>query len=152
MISAAIDTNVLVRGVIAAHDASAGKRVLDAFLLGKFALLLSPEILDETSRVLAAPAVRERHGWSDAEIVRFCRTLETGARMVKPLTAVSPSLTRDVTDVKWIALVLDAHANYLVTYDMRHLGRLKRVGQTRIVTPMTFLRDLDRVSQREQAS
>ena len=47
MIIAAVDTNVLVRGVIASHPTSASKGVVDALFDGRFFLLLSPEVVAE---------------------------------------------------------------------------------------------------------
>jgi predicted nucleic acid-binding protein len=48
-------------------------------------------------------------------------------------------LTRDASDAKFLELALAANADFLVTYDHRHLLRLKSIGRTRIVTPHKFL-------------
>jgi predicted nucleic acid-binding protein len=45
----------------------------------------------------------------------------------------------DITDVKFLSLADEADADYLVTKDGRHLLRLKKYRQTRIVTPAQFL-------------
>jgi len=58
--------------------------------------------------------------------------------------SVSSALARDVTDTKWLAIALEADADYLVTLDRRHLQRLKSIGQTKNVSPRAFLRALDR--------
>lgn len=139
MIIAAVDTNVLVRGAIASHPTSASKGVVDAFFAGRFLLLLSPEVVAEIETVLTVDTVRAKHGLSDEEIVNFCRALQAKGRMIETVTVVPASLTRDPSDTKWVALVTDGEAGYLVTRDWRHLGRLKQVGKTKVVSPKRFL-------------
>jgi predicted nucleic acid-binding protein len=52
-----------------------------------------------------------------------------------------------VTDTKFVALAIDGQADYLVTHDQRHLGRLKKVGQAKVVTPAKFLMALQQSSK-----
>ncbi len=139
MISAVVDTNVLLAGAISSNPASSSKEVLNAFFAGQFLLLLSPETFQEFQRVLGEPDIRVKHGWTDEKIVEFCHTLEVAGRMIEPTTTVSAAVTRDITDTKWVALALDADADYLVTQDRRHLLRLKKVGRTKVVRPRAFL-------------
>lgn len=139
MIAAVVDTNILVRGAIASHPNSASKSVVDAIFAGSFLLLLSRETLFEIQRVLADEEIREMHGWSEELILSFCRALEIKGRVIETTTVVPPSLTRDVTDTKFVALAIDGQADYLVTLDRRHLGRLKKVGKVKVVTPAKFL-------------
>jgi putative PIN family toxin of toxin-antitoxin system len=147
MISAVVDTNILVRGAIASSPHSVSKRIVDAFFGGRFVLLLSSSTLLEIQRVLADEEIRAKHGWSDDEVLNFCRALAVQARVLEPTTQVPASLTRDLTDTKWVALALDGHADYLVTKDRRHLQRLKRVGRTKMVGPGAFLRALQRSTE-----
>jgi uncharacterized protein len=56
---------------------------------------------------------------------------------------ISPSLTRDVTDAKFLALAAEISADFLVTRDRRHLLRLRHFQKTRIVTPRQFLKELE---------
>lgn len=142
MLSAAVDTNILVAGAITGHRKSASKQVVDALFAGQFLLLLSRDTLLEIRQVLADEAVRARHGWTDAQIDQFCQALELRSRLIEPATPVPASLTRDVTDTKWVALALDGQADYLVTNDRRHLQRLRTIGQTQVVSPAVFLRAL----------
>ena len=139
MIIAVVDTNILVRGAIGGGRKSASRGVVDAMFAGHFRLILSGETLHEIQRVLTQDDVRAKHGWHDAKIERFCRALEVTSLVLEPTTRVPASLTRDVTDTKWLALALDAGADYLVTHDNLHLLRLKRVGRTQIVRPRKFI-------------
>jgi hypothetical protein len=65
--------------------------------------LLSREALFEIQRVLADEVIRAMHGWTDAMILSYCRALEVKGRMIETTTVVAPSLTRDVTDTKFVA-------------------------------------------------
>jgi uncharacterized protein len=122
---------------------SASKRVIDALFAGQFLLLLSRETLLEVQRVLSDPEIMYKHGWADKKLNSFCLALELRARLIEPRTVVPPSLTRDFTDTKWVTLALDGQADFLVTLDRRHLRRLKRIGETRIIGPAEFLRELE---------
>lgn len=147
MISAVVDTNVLVRGALSRSPKSASKELVDAFFAGRFVLVLSADALDELLQVLIQTDVRARHGeQTDEQILDFCRALEVHGQFIEPTTVVSPSITRDPTDTKFLALAHESSANYLVTKDNRHLLRLKQYHGTRIVTPSQFLRELNRLS------
>ena len=52
-----------------------------------------------------------------------------------------------ITDTKWVALVLDGGADYLVTCDRRHLQRLRTIGRTKVVGPAAFLRVLEQAQR-----
>ncbi len=121
--------------------------MVDAIFAGSFLLLLSRETLFELQRVLADEEIRAMHVWSDELILSFCRALEAKGRLIETTTVVPPSLTRDVTDTKFVALAIDGQADYLVTHDQRHLGRLKKVGQAKVVTPAKFLMALQQSSK-----
>ncbi len=145
MVSAVVDTNVLVAGVLTSSSRSASRRLLDRHRRGDFALFLSPAALKEIQQVLVLPSLRAMHQLTDDEIQLFCLRLEfdTNTRVLAGTLPVSPAVTRDVTDTKWLALALEAEADYLVTKDRRHLHRLRKFGKTRIVTPHKFLQALD---------
>jgi putative PIN family toxin of toxin-antitoxin system len=145
MAAAVVDTNVLVAGLLTSSPRSANRKLLDRVRDGDFTLVLSPAALLEIQQVLALPQLRALHHLTDDEIAVFCLGLEfaKNARIVAGERPVSPSLTRDVTDTKWVALALESDADYLVTNDHRHLHRLRKVGRTRILTPHKFLAALE---------
>lgn len=144
MLSAVVDTNVIVAGVLSSNATSASRALIDRLRAGEFLLLMSPEALLEIEEVLTLPEMKAIHGLTDDEIRAFCQSLQVGSRMVSGTTPVSPALTRDVTDTKWVAIAVEGDADCLVTKDRRHLLRLNRVGRTKIVTPRKFLQALDR--------
>jgi predicted nucleic acid-binding protein len=61
MITAVLDTNVIVGAAIGSAQATAG-RILDAYFDGKYRLAFSPTTSDELLHVLSLPMIRLRHG------------------------------------------------------------------------------------------
>jgi len=142
MITAVLDTNVILQAVIGSSR-SASARVLDAYFDGKYWLAFSPATTDELLEVLNLPAMRRRHGWSDDEILRFVLSLHVSAVIGEGREIVSPAITRDVTDTKFLSLAAEIGADFLVTGDRRHLLRLRRFRGTQIVTAAKFLKELN---------
>ena len=144
-LTAILDTNIFVRAAIRYPD-SASSRVLDAYYDGKYHLLFSPGTRDELLDILLLPSIRARLDWSDDELLRFLNGILVHAFVYPGEVQVPPSVKRDVSDSKFLALATESGANYLVTKDNRHLLRLKRYQRTRILTPSQFLRELDTLS------
>lgn len=142
MITAVVDTNVIVAGVLTTSSRSASRQLIDRLGAGDFLLALSPPTLAEVLEVLQHPRLRAIHGLTAREVRQFVHSLEQRSRMFSGELEVSAALTRDVTDTKWIALSIEASADFLVTNDRRHLQRLKRIGRTEIVSAGRFLRAL----------
>ena len=141
MITAVLDTNVILGAAIGSKRAAAA-RALDAYFAGKYQLAFSPAASDELLEVLNLPRIRLRHGWSDEEILRFVLSLHAGALLAQGGQVVPASITRDVTDTKSLAVAAEVSADFLVTKDRRHLLRLRQFRTTRIVTPSQFLHEL----------
>ena len=146
MMIAVLDTNVLVQAAISARGASF--QVVKAHLEGQYEQAFSQNTLEELARALTIPRIRARHGWSDTEIREFVQLLCLGARVYPSRLGVAASITRDVTDTKFLALAVESGADYLVTGDRRHLLRLRKYGRTKIVTPREFLRALEQLRGR----
>jgi len=140
MVTAILDTNVFIRAALRPNSPS--DRVLNAYSEGQFQLVLSQAVLEELLSVLLLPDIREVHSWSDDQILRFVTSLPSRAIVYPGESPVPASLPRDVTDVKFLSLAQESNADFLVTKDGRHLLRLKKFRQTRIVTPSQFLASL----------
>lgn len=141
MITAILDANVLVQAVISSRR-SASSRVLRAYRDKKYRLVFFKATLVELHSVLTLPRIRSRHGWTDDELRRHFTFLLANSRFCSAVPVLPHSITRDLTDTKYLALAEASHADYLVTNDHRHLLRLRHYGRTRIVTPTQFLRRL----------
>lgn len=74
MITAILDTNILVQAVISTSS-SASAQVVDACYDEKYQLIYSPTVLDEWLEVLTLPHIRGRHGLSDDEIIELLASL-----------------------------------------------------------------------------
>jgi putative PIN family toxin of toxin-antitoxin system len=143
MITAVVDTNILVQYLLSSSG-SASARTVEAYFDGHFRLAYSSAIFDEVLEVLMLPQIRQRHGLDDAEILEYLASLLVDAVCYSGALAVSARTTRDITDTKFLSVAAEAHADYLITNDRRHLLPLKRFRGTRIVTPARFLSELPR--------
>ena len=141
MILAVLDTNVIIQSAIGSPR-SASSRVLSAYTSGRFEIAYSSDTIEELLDVLILPSIRERHQLSDDEILELVVTLHSRARYGSGEAPLSHSLTRDVTDTKFLQLAEETRADYLISNDRRHLLPLRQFGGTRIVTPAQFLREL----------
>jgi uncharacterized protein len=142
MTTAVVDTNIIVAGMLTQSPRSASRELIDRLFAGDFELLLSTAALAEIQHVLALPQMQAIHHLTDDEIQQFCRALAVRSRMLSGNVEVSPAITRDISDTKWIALAIEGDADFLVSRDRRHLNRLKTVGRTQIVTAHAFLKSL----------
>jgi predicted nucleic acid-binding protein len=77
-----LDSTILVR----AFESTGGlaRRLLLTVLEEGHTLVLSAEILAETSRVLRYPRMRARHGMPDTRIYEYVMYLKSVATMVRP--------------------------------------------------------------------
>lgn len=141
MIRAILDTNVFLQALISRRR-SASVRVIKALDQGRFRVIFSSGTIDELLGILCLPRMRQRHGLSDDEILRFTLSFVTDALILDEDSSVSAALPRDATDVRILSLAAASGADYLVTNDRRHLLRLKQFQQTRIVTPHRFLQEI----------
>lgn len=64
----AVDTNVVVAGLITDSEESPVAAILDAMLTGSIVYLLSAALLDEYRAVLRRPKIAKYHGLSESEI------------------------------------------------------------------------------------
>jgi putative PIN family toxin of toxin-antitoxin system len=141
MITAVLDTNVFLQALISTPR-SASVRTLRALDREQFQLVFSPATIDELLEVLSVPRMRNRHGLSDDEILRFVLSFLPDAIILPDPPLPSPSVPRDVSDTKFLALAEASGADFLVTNDRRHLLHLRSYGRTQILTPAVFLRKL----------
>src|SRR5207302_10371727 len=100
MVTAILDTNVFIRAAL--RPVSPSARVVDAYLDGKFQLVLSQAVLQELFDVLILPGIRVHHGWSDDEIIEFLMKLPAGASLYPGKAQVPATIPRDVTDAKFL--------------------------------------------------
>ena len=133
---AILDPNVLVSAAIS--TAGPPRRIINAWVDGRFELLASPALIDELSDVLARP--RFRRWISAATAAEFVVGLEESAVIIDDPPEPA-ALTPDPDDDYLIALARAGSADYLVSGD-RHLTDLSDPDPP-VLTPRQFLALLD---------
>lgn len=139
MLRVVCDTNVIVSGLT--NGSGNPHAILQAWRRGEIVLLVSEEIVEEVVEVLGRPFFREKHGMGHRDVAEAKVLLETDALMLSPELELS-MLEDDPDDNQILACALEGKAEFLVTGD-HHLLKLRRVQETRIVTPREFLAILD---------
>ena len=95
-LSAVLDTNVLVSGLIAAEGAP--RQILDAWSEGHYTLVTSLYLVEELVHVLSYPRIAERLPLDDAELGAVLAGLLARAE-VTPGQLHLPGVTRDAKEV-----------------------------------------------------
>lgn len=72
-----VDTNVWVSALINPHGYAA--KIKDAWIAGKFQVVVSPALLDELAEVLARPRISNKYKLNDHIINNYISLLETEA-------------------------------------------------------------------------
>jgi putative PIN family toxin of toxin-antitoxin system len=138
-ISAVVDASVLVSAFL--FPESGPGRVLQLAYQGRFALHLSPLLLDETRYALLSTRLRDSYGHSDEAVRAWCADLEGIAGLfVDPLPDIG-LVCRDPNDDHVIATAVAVKAGIIVTGD-KDLLALGRHHAIRIITARAFLMEL----------
>ena len=126
----AVDTNVIVSGIIGSDPTSPPARILDAMADGRLVYLMSGSLFAEYSDVLRRPAITRLHGLADDEVARLLTVLAANAMWREPAaTAFAP----DPGDNHLWELLASWPESRLVTGDRRLLDNPPRVGA--VLTP-----------------
>ncbi len=128
MLKVVVDTNVFVSYFWGGNP----KKVIDLWIDGELALLISASILDEIGRTLIELGIAEE------KIAALCEMLMMKSDLVMP-KHMFHIVRDDPADNKFIECAVEGNANYLITGD-NHLLRLEREGETQIVNPAEFLK------------
>lgn len=131
-----LDSNVLISARLSASGAPG--RLLEAWLAGRFELIVSPALLAELAGVLERPKFRR---WLTGEEAHaFVRTLRVSATLIDDPPQQHHGL-RDPDDAYLLTLARSAGADCLVSGD----GDLTSLSDPEppIMTPRDFLASLD---------
>lgn len=129
MVKAVLDTNILVSALI---WKGAPYRCLISAQAGFFELIISEEILDELSRVLAKKFKIETE-----KVAKFIALVRKTGRVVKAVDSIR-LIADDPSDNKVIEAAAAADADFIVSGD-HHLLRLNKYQNIRIVKAVVFL-------------
>ena len=106
--------------------------IRQAWNQNRFALVLTPSILDELEKVLAYPKVRKNFALDDDSIAQALATLRQNARIFPGLYTDLRIIEDDPSDNIYLAAAMESGAEYLVTQD-KHLLTLKYYQGTQII-------------------
>ena len=129
-----IDTNVIVSGLITGERGSPTAVILDAMLGGRFTYLLSLDLLAEYRMVLLRPAIRRRHGLTDAEVETILTELALNGTVHEPPS--SGEALADAGDRHLWALLEGTATAVLVTGD--DVLRRRAPDPARVMSPRQF--------------
>ena len=147
MIRAVLDANVIVSAVLT--PAGIPAQIMDAWRDERFALLVSPAILEEIGRVLKYPKIARLHRWPRARVEEF--VAEFGYLGIMTPGDLRLNIVRnDPADNRYLECAAEGAAEYLVSGD-RDLLDVGEHGGVPIVTPKAFLAVL-RASRRRGGS
>jgi putative PIN family toxin of toxin-antitoxin system len=127
-----LDTSVLVAGLRSRRGAS--HELLRLALKGEVTALLSTALLLEYESVLTRPSLVP---YSAEEIDRFLSGFAAAAECLMVHWSARPFLP-DPADEHVLDLALNANADAIVTFDVRHLGPTRSFGID-VMTPAAFL-------------
>ncbi|CAN5720788.1 putative toxin-antitoxin system toxin component, PIN family [soil metagenome] len=138
MIRAVFDANVLASGFVGLSrtGVSAPAVLLRSWMLGRFTLIVSEEILAEVEQSAFSKPYFQRALPAEARARAFA-VLRRNALIVD-LTETAPGIAPDPDDDHVLAAALSAQTGYLVTGD-RALRALGSHAGVRLVTPREFL-------------
>lgn len=129
MISAVLDTNVIVSATLTHRGAAAA--ILEAGLRGDFHLIVSPPLLLEYELVLMRP----KFGHEPDHVIRLINAIRDVADVVSPLESLA--ISPDPDDNRLLECSVMAKAHCLVTGNKKHFP--EQWESTRIVSPREFL-------------
>ena len=133
MITATLDTNVLISGLL---FNGVPRQLLKHALSGRFSLVLSPAILEELHGVLRRP----KFGLTPEFVQIAVRELETIATIVYP-TVSHKAVKSDPKDDMIVDCAVEGKADYIVSGDNHLLSIAIALGIS-IVTPKELLQHL----------
>ena len=133
-----VDTNVVVAGLLTAHETSPVARILDGMLAAAFPFVVSEALLAEYRTVLVRPKLRKLHGLTVAEVEAILTDLAQHAVVLAPVGA-SPA--PDPGDqLLWELLAAKADL-VLITGDKLLLWDKGMRG--RVISPSAFVSEIN---------
>ncbi len=134
-----IDTNILVSAILTPKGNPA--KILKLVLEGKFTLIISPAILEETQQVLRYPRLvklMKKNKITRKEVYDFLGKMSKIA-VITPGKIEIDAIPDDPADNKILACGLEGEADFIISGD-HHLTDLKIFHGIKIVNPADFLK------------
>ena len=129
------DTNVIVSAGTIAQGPPA--QVMQAWRGGDIRVATSAPILREVADVLSRPYFVNVSGWTPKRIAIYLDELRGGAHIVPGRTATRVSVDPD--DDKLFACAVEAHADYIVSGDEKHVLPVGTYEGIQAISPRDFV-------------
>ncbi len=129
-----LDTNILVSGLLTSERAAPTAEILDEVFAGRLRIVLSMDLLAEYRTVLLRPAIRRRHGLSEAEVDDLLAELTALAAFRDVPSVTAAERRRDEHLLRLQAAALEAT---LLTGDKRLRAAMPRGVEA--LSPRAFL-------------
>jgi putative PIN family toxin of toxin-antitoxin system len=129
-----VDTNVVVAGLLTAHEASPVSRILDGMLAAAFPFVVSEALLAEYRTVLVRPKLRKLHGLTVAQVEAILIDLAQHAIVLAPVAA--PPAPDPGDQLLWGLLA--ARADLLLVTGDKQLHRDAGM-HGRVISPQAFV-------------
>lgn len=110
-------------------------RIVAAWRVGQFDLVLSEPMLEEIARVLTYPKIARRLKWDEAKLARYISLLRFEAEMVN-IEGTAASVPKDPDDNPILATLIASAADCLVSGDD---DLLSLAQQYPILSPSAFI-------------
>ena len=134
-LKAVLDTNVLVSSLVA--EQGPPRRILDAWLEGRYTLVTSLYLIDELVHVLSYPRIAKYLCLEEEELAAILTALLSEAQ-VTPGQILLPGVTRDPKDDAVVACAREGEADYIVSGD-QYLLVLGEYEGIRVIAPRRFV-------------
>ncbi len=132
------DTNVCVNGTTISQRAP--YQIINAWKAGSIDFAFCEPMLEEIADVLFRPYFRDEVGWKELKIFEYVDQLREGS-FIQPGTTpvmVSP----DPDDNILFATALEAQADYIVSYDKKHVLKVGEYQGIKTIHPFDFVKDI----------
>ena len=133
MIKVILDTNIIVSSIVF------GGKPRDIFSLvqeGKIEAYISSFILYEVKEVLT-----KKFDFNDEKLKEVRQLMKDNFIVISPRISLQ-TIKVHLLDNKVLEAAVEAKADYLITGDKKHILPLKKIKNTKIVSPEEFLKQL----------
>ncbi|MEK7634033.1 MAG: putative toxin-antitoxin system toxin component, PIN family [Patescibacteria group bacterium] len=133
MIKVILDTNIIVSSIVF------GGKPRDIFSLvqeGKIEAYISSFILYEVKEVLT-----KKFDFNDEKLKEVRQLIKDNFIVISPRISLQ-TIKVHLLDNKVLEAAVEAKADYLITGDKKHILPLKKIKNTKIVSPEEFLKQL----------
>jgi len=144
LLKAAIDTNIVISGMISPNSIPC--QLLELWSKGIFEWVLTEDIFEEINQVLRRDKLVAKYQIENTDAENLLENLIVGAEFVTPLPHEQlPIHSRDEKDDKFLACAFGGECDYLISGDddLLILNGKKELGKLRIIKPAEFLQTID---------